>query len=584
MTSIFNRNTKKRKTQKKGKQMAKEDIFSKINFRDYNNELENILEQKDFSSDVKNLLLSMLYKIENGYQDYEMVKVNVSTKKNFLKKIIQIIQKECQQINLIKPLSEESKELEEKQVNYLIDKEKGIISVYPNERMVLEALVTLNQKEIEIEDKYELFSIGLKDVLTVGNRMNLVEVIRDFNGWSWDITTSQMESKNINIVYQNLLLLLGNQFLKKWLTDDISQEEEETFLPNNEILRSKYNNSFGLTQAEVQKEEKIDYVQAMQNLLCKKYGEELGKLFVEQFIKTVIAIGSNRNQIQKQKIIEKQKEIQQMLTLMQDNKKYLESLSKRKKEINLYIKKIDTWLNNETLLKEEYQERNRKLPNKEKIFSVSHLKIMLDKERKSLLEEIKECNKQMEPKEFVSKKNELEEKLQFFESIGVKETEKVDETKQIDLLQNIFLDCFLEKVKKAEGKKDIHNIIYELRYYEQIPYRQKQEEQGKQENQENQQIQEKLKQVEKELIKKACLAKIFITFSKEEEINEAILANQFQSKIINLENTIYILKYHKGILKIQIYDGTIEEETKEIPITKKVELQVKLNKKIKLWE
>ena len=61
--------------------MAKEDIFSKINLKDYNNILENILEQKAFTEDVKNLLLSMLYKIENGYQDYQTVKINVNSKK-----------------------------------------------------------------------------------------------------------------------------------------------------------------------------------------------------------------------------------------------------------------------------------------------------------------------------------------------------------------------------------------------------------------------------------------------------------------------------------------------------------------------
>ena len=59
--------------------MAK-DIFSKINLKDYNNTLETILENKDFSEDVKNLLLSMLYKIENAYQDYINVNVNVCTK------------------------------------------------------------------------------------------------------------------------------------------------------------------------------------------------------------------------------------------------------------------------------------------------------------------------------------------------------------------------------------------------------------------------------------------------------------------------------------------------------------------------
>ena len=98
--------------------MAKEDIFSKINLKDYNNVLENILEQKAFSEDVKNLLLSMLYKIENGYEDYKTIKVNVSSKKSYVKKIIQVIKDECKEIQLIKPLSEESKILEKNNVNY----------------------------------------------------------------------------------------------------------------------------------------------------------------------------------------------------------------------------------------------------------------------------------------------------------------------------------------------------------------------------------------------------------------------------------------------------------------------------------
>lgn len=556
--------------------MAKEDIFSKINLKDYNNILENILEQKAFFSDVKNLLLSMLYKIENGYQDYEIVKVNVPSKKYFLKKIVQIIKEDCKEIKLVKPLSEESKELEEKNVNYIVDKEEGKITVYPNERMLLEALTTLNQKEITFEEDYELFNIGLKEILTKGNRMNLAEVIRDFNGWSWDITTSQMESKNINVVYQNLLILLGNNFLQTWLTDENEQEEEEIELPNNEILRSKYNDSFGMTKEEMQKDTKIDYIQKMKEILTKKYGEEKAELFLQQLIKTVIAIGSNRNNNQKEKILKRQIQIKENLEKMQDNKKYLEDLSNRKKIITLKIKEIDTLLNDEKLLKEEYENRNSKLPNKKKIFSVSHLRIMLEKERKEKLEQIKECNKKMEPKEFVKAKKELEEKHEFFKEINIEENKKANEEKQVTKLQIYYLECFMEKIKKAETKKEISNLIYELRYYKQIPYQESNL--GKIEI-----CQEKIENIEKELIKKACEQKILITFSKKEELNKKILENQFESKIINLENTIYILKYRKGILKIEIYDTNIEEEIKEIKITEKVELQVKLNKKIKVF-
>ena len=66
--------------------MEKNKILSKFNIdiKDYNNELEKILESKLFSYDVKNLLLSMLYKIENAYKDYETVKVEVPSKREYI--------------------------------------------------------------------------------------------------------------------------------------------------------------------------------------------------------------------------------------------------------------------------------------------------------------------------------------------------------------------------------------------------------------------------------------------------------------------------------------------------------------------
>lgn len=558
--------------------MAKEDIFSKINLKDYNNVLENILEQKAFSEDVKNLLLSMLYKIENGYEDYKTIKVNVSSKKSYVKKIIQVIKDECKEIQLIKPLSEESKILEENNVNYIVEKETGKIISYPNERMMLEALVTLSQKDIVLEEQYSLYNLAMRDVLSIGNRMNCVEVIRDFNGWSWDITTNQMEGKNINIVYQSLLILLGNRFLQNWITNkEDDDEDEEIEIPSNEILRSKYNENFGMTKEEMQEDKTIDYIRKMQEILAEKYGEQNAIEFLEQLIKTILVIDCNINEKQRKIVLNLQNQFTKDLEKMQDNKAYVEELSKKKKELAERIKNIDTLLSDDKLLREEYENRNSKLANKDKIFSVSHLSIMLEKEKEKYFKEIKEYNLQMQPKEFVETKKALEEKLEFFEDIDVKENEKTNEEKQIILLQKFFLKCFEEKIKRALTKKEITNLIYELRYYEQLPYRQYNI--SKEEK-----IAEYLKKVEKQVIKKACLEKVLIKFSDEEELNYNILKNQFQSKIIKLENTIYVLKYKKGILKLEIYDTKIEEETREIEIKEKVELHVKLNKKIKIWE
>ena len=46
--------------------MPKEKIFSKLKYKDYNNMLEQVLEKKDFSSTGKNLILSVLYKMETN--------------------------------------------------------------------------------------------------------------------------------------------------------------------------------------------------------------------------------------------------------------------------------------------------------------------------------------------------------------------------------------------------------------------------------------------------------------------------------------------------------------------------------------
>ena len=555
--------------------MYKQDIFSKIPIIDYNNVLENVLEAKDFSEDVKNLLLSMVYKIENGYEDYKTIKVNTASKKFFLKKIIQIIDEQCKKIELIKPMSEQSKELEEKNVNYIVDKENGIIKVYQNERMMLEALVTLSQKEIEVEEKYKRFELAIRDILIIGNTMSNSEVIRDFNGWSWGITPSQLQNKNINVIYQNLLMLLGNSFMQKWITDN--EEQEDVEIPNNEILRSKYNSNFGLTKEEIKKEQQVDYIEKIKDVLVEKCGKENTEEFIDKFLKASIAVESNINEKQKEIILKRHKEIKNELEKMQDNKKYLEGISETKKEITLKIKEIDTILSSNDLIKEEYSKRNSKLPNNKKIFSVSHLVIMLEKEREKYLEQIKINNKKMEPIEFIKNKEEFEQKNEFYDEININKEARTNESKQIENLQEIFLKCLEEIVRKAETKEEIRKILYEIRYYENIPY-----------NDSNlsaiEKIKEPLEILEKEIVKKACREKILTTFTENGELNYRILKNVFKSKIANLANTVYVLKYHKGILKIEIYDTNIEEENTELEITEKVELSVKLNKKIKVCE
>ena len=136
----------------------------------------------------------------------------------------------------------------------------------------------------------------------------------------------------------------------------------------------------------------------------------------------------------------------------------------------------------------------------------------------------------------------------------------------------------MTKIEKSKTKTEIKDLIYELRYYEQLPYQEMIISKL-----EIDKLQEMLNTAEKILIEKACDEKVLTTITKDKKLNTKILSNQFKSKIINLENTNYVLKYQKGILKIEIYDTNVKEEIKQLEITNKVELEVKLNKKIKLW-
>ena len=55
-------------------------FLEKLVKKNYNNELEEILEKKNFEENTKSILLNILYKIEAAYKDYEKVKQEVEPK------------------------------------------------------------------------------------------------------------------------------------------------------------------------------------------------------------------------------------------------------------------------------------------------------------------------------------------------------------------------------------------------------------------------------------------------------------------------------------------------------------------------
>ena len=116
----------------------KEKLFNKIVKKDYNNNLEKVLSKKDFSEDVKNTLLSMFYKIENGYNDYQVVKRETFKKQEYIEKLTNIIEKDCNKIEFI---SKNSKK------NETINNEKKEIICLPIENKLLYSLAKIREKK-----------------------------------------------------------------------------------------------------------------------------------------------------------------------------------------------------------------------------------------------------------------------------------------------------------------------------------------------------------------------------------------------------------------------------------------------------
>lgn len=493
--------------------MRKGKILSKlnINFKDYNNELEKILENKLFSYDVKNLLLSMIYKVENAYKDYETVKVDVPSKKEYIENILRIIKEKAIKILIVKSGSEDAKELEEKGISYKIDKNNGEIICFQNEIIILEALLKLDESSFEFEAVYNYIKEPICKMMNQGELESNLEVIRDFNGWSWDILAKEISDLEYNFLYQNLILLYGKKLLK--VNDTMS--------------------------------------------------DIITKMAIKKYILNV------ENNEYKEKLINIQNYKQERLELFQNKKEFINKITGEKREYTQKIERIDKIINNNELLKKEYFARNEKLPNKEKIFSVSYLVKILENERNELLEKINECNKIILPKEFVEQKHKLEKEVEFIDGIF---NGKIEE----DIVQ--ICKEFLKKVKlkiseiNEENKQELIRWIYKIRYYRYIPI-----------NKESfikdvKALDEDFKNLIKQIIKKAQSLKIWDVFTENFDLTYKVLKEIFNTKIIYLESININFSYENKVLYVEYYDDTVIENSVKFEID-----NVKIKKKVKLF-
>ncbi len=499
-------------------------MFKKILKKDKNEELERILEEKNIDEQAKNLLQGILYKIEVSYNDYQKVKGIEQTEEQYVQRLLVDIKQKCNKIKIVKisqKFDNEEIENELKKNKYHISEDE-IIS-YPIERKILFAIEKKANNKRILNDQYGDAAIAISDFINIGKNIDRVEVLRDFNGWSWTTVKEEIENIDANLMYQMLQILFGREFLDNWIKD---------------------------------KDGKVDYFKLMTN-----DGRKYSKIAIDNIKKLLIKIAMindvKENQEFSEYISKKLRAIKKELKMYEDTQSNIERLSEHKTQAMKQLKDVERILRQESMLLAEYEKRKGKI-------DIKDLKKELSDQRRKLLNEISEDNYLLNPMNYIKEKKKLEEEKS---RLDIKRTtKKQKENLKVEFIK-LFLQCFNIRIKISTEEEEVRRLIYQFRYFMCLPF----DETNSVKNFE--QIEEVVNETEQLLIKKAMEFKVI------NKVPFEVMKHVFETRIIILEELYYKVTKESEKYYVQIFDENITEEKFEIkPIEK-----IKLNKKIKVF-
>ena len=499
-------------------------MFKKIIKKDKNEELERILDEKQIDEQARNLLQGILYKIEVSYKDYQKAKVIEQTEEQYVDELILNIKKNCNKIQVVKvsqKLEDEelAKQLKERK---FIVREDGIIS-YPIEEKLLYAIEKKSNNKKILNSKHEEITIAVSDFINVGKNIDRLEVLRDFNGWSWTTIKKEIENIDANLIYQCLQILFGKDFMDSWVKD---------------------------------KDGIMDYFEGMTNE-GKKYGKQTIERLKELLIKIAMINRVKENKEFSDQVSKRLRAVKKELKEYENTEENIERLSDKRKKAMKQLKEIEKILRQESRLMAEYEKR-------EKVENIKVLKKEFVDKRNKLLNEISECNYYLNPMNYMKEKKKLEdEKVR----LDVKRTtKKQQEALKIEFIQQ-FLKCFEIKIKNSIEQEEIVKLIYQFRYFMCLTF----DETNNIKDLEL--IEEEINKTEQLLVKKAMEFKVI------NKVPFEVMKHVFETRIIILEELYYKITKESEKYYVQIFDENITEEKFEIePIEK-----IKLNKKIKIF-
>lgn len=512
----------------------------------YSKRLDNIFKSKNFSVEVSNLLLLLFNQLNDVYKDYEKVKVNVLDKDVFLTNFLENLENNIEEIEIIKENIFEIKkeDLGKTGIKPIIKQERDIEKRFIDERNkkirtqlspieLYSSLVEIEPKYFHIKDEY-LFKDVLQNILEDGSNYDQIEIVRDFRGFSWFPKHSERFPYVKNLIYQNLVYLLGAEFMNNWKSRNVN-------LP--------------------------DYIKEIKLSLIKQYGKTNTEDILNSLYASLYAYEKNENKEVIEKEIIKKKRI---LKSMNDSAKFLTSIHKQKKQVLDRIDNIDLILADDEKLVEAFKEKNNTLEKNKKIASVLIYKSILKEEREKASNKYDFLTLIQNPSNFSEYRTDLKRQISTFNK-----ERKINDC--IVSLELAILKAMRYKMEKEENAIQILSNLNALRYFKFLKVSR---------NlyiKDIKQIYREIEKLEKILVTKACKIGCVRMLSYDVDINYNIISTVLNTRILDLEDLSIEIDYKPMNIGVRIYDKNTIEKEEIIKVNRSPDLAVKLRRKIKLF-
>ena len=304
------------------------------------------------------------------------------------------------------------------------------------------------------------------------------------------------------------------------------------------------------------------------------YGEKNANNFLELLKKCCILIYVYNNEKRKNEVIQYLDERKNELMQITNKSDFISKITIENNNNMKIVSKIENMLKSEALILKKFNKEKIK----EKYKTIENYKQTLNKMKNIKTVEINKNSKLLNPFEYVKRKNTIECEIKSLNDIVVLMKNKKSLYNTLISLQRKVITCLYKKIEVYDLKKELVNLIYEVRYYNLLPIEKDKKIKDLKE------LEVDLRNMQKKLTNKLCENKVVDTFAKDYNINYNIIKYIFITKMTNINKIQLSMIYDNKKLNISYYDENVLEKEEKINFSEDDfnELTKKTNKKMRI--